>query len=150
MEGICNIVQGSVKGYIKLKDTKLGLKISIDLTNIKEGYHGFHIHNYGDLREGCKSLGSHYNPDNKTHGGLHSKIKHKGDLGNIYASKNNSVKTYFYVNDLKVKELLGRSIVIHEKKDDLGKGNNKESLITGNAGKRIGCGIIGYYNSNYK
>ena len=53
------------------------------------------------------------------------------------------MKYNFYVKNLKVDELLGRSLVIHEKKDDLGKGNNNESKKTGNSGKRIGYGIIG-------
>ena len=37
-----------------------------------------------------------------------------------------------------------RSFVIHEGIDDLGRGDNEESLKTGNAGGRMGCGIIGY------
>lgn len=39
--------------------------------------------------------------------------------------------------------VIGRSIVIHEKKDDLGRGGNKGSLASGNAGARIGCCTIG-------
>ena len=39
--------------------------------------------------------------------------------------------------------IIGRSIVIHEKKDDLGRGGNKGSLASGNAGARIGCCTIG-------
>jgi superoxide dismutase, Cu-Zn family len=32
--------------------------------------------------------------------------------------------------------IFGRSVVIHDKPDDLGLGGDKESLITGNAGKK--------------
>ena len=34
-------------------------------------------------------------------------------------------------------------VIVHDNKDDLGLGNDKESLVTGNAGKRLACGIIG-------
>ena len=40
--------------------------------------------------------------------------------------------------------VVGRSVVIHEKEDDLGLGGNAESLKTGNSMNRIACGIIGF------
>ena len=90
---------------------------------------------------------AHFNPYNKLHGDRKSKIRHVGDLGNIFA-KNNKSKGYFYDNLVSLIpgnkcNVIGRSIVIHEDKDDLGKGGDDESLVTGNAGKRIACGIIG-------
>ena len=39
-------------------------------------------------------------------------------------------------------EVLLRAIVIHADEDDLGKGGDEESLKTGNAGDRVGCGVI--------
>ena len=44
--------------------------------------HAVHIHEYGDLTEGCKSMGGHYNPTNTDHS--HSGLGHVGDLFNNF------------------------------------------------------------------
>jgi Cu-Zn family superoxide dismutase len=45
--------------------------------------HGMHIHEYGDLTDGCVSAGAHYNPHGLPHGGPSSERRHLGDLGNL-------------------------------------------------------------------
>ena len=40
--------------------------------------------------------------------------------------------------------IIGRSVVIHENKDDDGLGGFPDSLTTGHAGKRLCCAVIGY------
>ena len=70
-------------------------------------------------------------------------------MGNITA-KNGVSKGILYAPYLRLIQgktaILGRMIVIHANKDDLGRGEGKkkkQSLITGNAGERLTCGIIG-------
>lgn len=136
----------NINGYILFTEINNNIKIELNIKNIPEGLHGFHIHEYGDLREGCKSLCSHFNPYNNVHGDITDKNRHVGDLGNIYSNNKLVCKQTIYDNRIKLSgrnNIIGRSVVIHEKEDDCGKGNNKESLITGNAGNRIACGVIG-------
>jgi Cu-Zn family superoxide dismutase len=125
------------------------VKISYEIRGLTNGKHGFHIHEAGDLSEGCKSACAHFNPLNKNHGGAHSKERHAGDLGNIVShedvSKGELVCEYLSLREGKF-NILGRSIIVHEDEDDLGKGTGEkraESLKTGNAGKRLMCVVIG-------
>ena len=154
-QGICIISSNNcnykskneINGIITL--SKLGNKVKIfgKISGLTPGKHGFHIHESGDLSVGCKSLCSHYNPHNKNHGGPEDVDRHVGDLGNIEANSKGVAEVNIIDKLVKITgkySVIGRSMIIHEKEDDLGKGDNDESLITGNAGKRIACGIIGY------
>merc|ERR1711957_759328 len=74
----------SVSGIVKMSQTE-GQKVKIvaDIKGLTPGQHGFHIHQFGNLIEGCKTAGPHYNPAGKTHGGPGKEERHFGDLGNV-------------------------------------------------------------------
>ena len=132
------------------------VKVKYEVIGLTDGKHGFHIHEYGDLSDGCMSACNHFNPFNKNHGGLKSKERHSGDLGNI-VSKNKISKGELTASGLSLSKkktnILGRMIIIHDKPDDLGKGVGdlrEESLKTGNAGDRVACGVIGIASKKCK
>jgi len=110
------------------------------------GKFGFHVHESGDIREACKSVGGHFNPNKMEHGSPVDSMRHVGDLGNIVADQNGNADINVVDNHISLKgtnSIAGRAFVVHEKEDDLGQGGHPDSKKTGNAGARIGCGIIG-------
>ncbi|KAI8389280.1 hypothetical protein BD560DRAFT_381143 [Blakeslea trispora] len=139
---------GLILGTVKLtqKDYHSPTHVIIDFEGLSEGKHGIHIHEFGDLAEGCEKTGPHFNPFNRTHGDVTFKKRHAGDLGNVYADKHG--KAHMEVTSdlifLSGKfSAIGRGIAIHADEDDLGLGNSPMSPLTGNSGKRWACGVIG-------
>jgi Cu-Zn family superoxide dismutase len=136
-----------IKGIINMKEEEGGVQFKGKIHGLANGEHGIHIHQYGDLTEGCASACAHFNPLKCNHGGRSSSVRHLGDLGNI-TSKNGTSKFSLFgkgvsLGPTRKHNILGRMIVLHASRDDLGLGKNVESLITGNAGKRLACGVIG-------
>ncbi len=105
------------------------------------GAHGLHVHQTGDLSNGCESLGGHYNPLNNDHGTRHSSVRHIGDYGNVYSDINGDINETFTVYS-PIHSIVERGIVLHKNRDDEGLGSNSNSKINGNSGERIACGII--------
>jgi Cu-Zn family superoxide dismutase len=136
----------SIDGAVSFTEYTKYVKVEVDLIGVPPGTRGFHIHEKGNLSEGCTSVCSHFNPHGAEHGGLNEPNSHLGDLGNLEADSQGKIKKTFHAKRIRLTgqySIIGRALVIHEKADDLGKGGNPESKKTGNAGKRIACGVIG-------
>ena len=82
--------------------------------------------------------GAHFNPTQKHHGGPMTLDHHAGDLGNIEADASGKAHLDWKGKlSLSGKDsIIGKSVVVHEKEDDL------KTDPSGNSGARIACGAI--------
>lgn len=166
LEGVQSMALGDIKGVVKFtqKDKNSDVVVYANIKGLPDGFHGFHVHEKsiedfsGDVMECCDKLGGHFNVGPKwslenKNGTKHGIRGHNGDLCNNLYSKNGLSEIVFKDDLISLYEddprcIIGRSIVIHEDKDDMGlpdyEDEKKEigKLITGNAGKRIACGNI--------
>jgi len=85
VEAVCVLMGEQGSGTVNFKQEGDTCTITGKLTSLKDGKHGFHIHEYGDHTSGCTSTGGHFNPDGSDHGAPTDPVgkRHYGDLGNI-------------------------------------------------------------------
>ncbi|CAA7017871.1 unnamed protein product [Microthlaspi erraticum] len=137
----------NVEGVVTLIQEDSGpTTVNVCIKGLAPGPHGFHLHEFGDTTNGCISTGPHFNPNKMTHGAPGDEIRHAGDLGNIIANADGVAETTIVDNQIPLtgpNSVVGRAFVVHELKDDLGKGGHELSLTTGNAGGRLACGVVG-------
>lgn len=128
-------------GTVTFENVEDGVRVQGEFEGLSTGMHGFHIHQYGDCSaDDGTSAGGHYNPTNNEHGAPDDENRHMGDMGNLEVNADSSA-TIDYV-DSKIQlngssSIIGRGVVIHGGEDDL------TSQPSGDAGPRVGCGVVG-------
>ncbi|MGH7418698.1 MAG: superoxide dismutase family protein, partial [Candidatus Rokuibacteriota bacterium] len=124
--------------FTKVED---GVRVSVNLAGLKEGAHGFHIHEFGDCSApDFSSAGGHFNPAGSLHAGPREPVRHAGDLGNVEAAADGKATLEFMDAHLSLEGstgIVGRSVIVHVNADDL------KTQPTGNAGGRLACGVVG-------
>lgn len=118
-----------------------GIRASTEVSGLMPGaIHGFHIHQHGEcVAPDFKSAGDHFNPTNHEHSTPPDANRHVGDLGNLSADENGVAKSVVILKEsdgFQFLDLVGKSIILHEKPDD------QVTQPSGNSGNRIACGII--------
>ena len=88
--GVCKFVQEEGKQT----------RVIAEMRGLSAGLHGFHVHEFGNLIEGCKSAGAHFNPEGKEHAGPDDEIRHHGDMGNVQSEGPDKVSTLDYYDRL--------------------------------------------------
>ena len=127
-----------VTGTARVTPSASGVDVLVTVQDAAPGEHGVHIHEKGDCSDpAANSAGPHFNPNSGAHhGGPNTPVRHGGDLGNINVNSSGGGLLVVTVSDLSVDNVVERSVVVHEKQDDL------QSDPAGNSGARIACGVL--------
>lgn len=123
-------------------DGKVKLQLTLHIPAKANQEVAVHIHEHGDCGDMGKNAHGHWNPTSEKHGKWGSAEFHRGDIGNVKldAEGNGSLEMTTDLwsvggNDT-TKNILNKALIVHGGADDY------VSQPTGNAGNRIGCGII--------
>lgn len=119
---------------------KLDLQLTIPSRANKEV--AVHLHEHGDCSDAGMGSHGHWNPTNEAHGKWGSAHFHRGDIGNVKLDKDGKGSLEMTTDLWQIggndstKNILGRAVIVHGGVDDY------VTQPTGNAGNRIGCGVI--------
>lgn len=135
--------KSKVGGTVTFTELEGGkVKVDANITGLEPGEHGFHVHETGDCSApDAKSAGGHFNPTGAPHGAPAQGEHHAGDFGNITADDSGNATGSWEVDFISLEDgaensVVGKAVVVHAKADDL------KSQPSGDAGGRIGCGVI--------
>lgn len=116
------------------------MRVTVELKGLAPGLHGFHVHEVGDCSaDDASSAGGHFKPYDARHGTPDASEHHVGDMGNIEANDDGQVSSELSFRGLAFfgpASILQKAVVIHRNADDLA------SQPSGDAGDRVGCGVI--------
>jgi Cu-Zn family superoxide dismutase len=138
---------GPVIGTVTFKDSKYGLIVTPDISDLSVGAHGFHIHEKGacgaaehqaQVTAGF-AAGGHYDPDHTgKHLGPYSAEGHKGDLPVLVVGAEGEATLPVLAPRLTIRDVLGRSVMIHAGADNY----SDQPDPLGGGGTRVACGVI--------
>ena len=119
--------------FYRLQNEVLIVASVENLPQTESGFFAFHLHDgkscSGSETDEFADTGAHFNPEKTPH------PEHAGDFPPLL-SNNGSAYLAFVTDRFKIKDIIGRNVIIHMNPDDF---NNQPS---GNAGEKIACGVI--------
>ncbi len=137
---------GKEIGTITASDSKFGLILTPQLSDLTPGLHGFHVHDKPDCSHAMKdgkqipalAAGGHYDPlGTGKHEGPYGN-GHLGDLPALYVATEGRATLPVLAPRLKMADIKGKSLMIH-----VG-GDNYSDTPTplGGGGARVACGVV--------
>lgn len=120
-----------LQGAVKFYQLRGGVLVVADISGLpRNGFFAFHIHEGADCGGvDFANTGSHFDPTEMPH------PMHAGDLPTLLS---NNGRAYMAVltDRFSIADILGKTVVVHDDPDDF------RSQPAGNAGRKIGCGVI--------
>ena len=132
-----NNTYSELSGLVKFYDTPYdGVLVEAEVfglpnvsTQGSSDFYAMHIHQYGNCSGSFEKTGSHFNPTNAFH------PEHAGDMIPLQGNQGYEW-TSLYDKRFDIDDIIGKSVVIHSKRDDF------TTQPAGDSGEKIGCGII--------
>jgi Cu-Zn family superoxide dismutase len=153
-----------VVGQMVFSEHRDGVLVSITVSGLSPGFHGFHVHANNDPTNGVGCIGDpapptapftsadgHFNLGAGTHG------SHSGDMPVLLAMANGRAVATFVSDRFKLSDIVNRAVIVHAGSNNFGNipvGTNPDQYTpnspaattatanTGNAGARVVCGVI--------
>lgn len=129
-----------ISGTVRLYQTRLGAVVWAEIRGLpeadgpcRERIFGFHIHAGtdcgGTADDAFADAMSHYDPSGCGH------PNHAGDLQPLFGNGGFAL-SLFLTDRFSVEEVIGRTVIIHDRPDDF------TTQPSGNSGTKIACGVI--------
>lgn len=130
----------NLRGTTNFYQTESGVVVATEITGLptsadrcESPVFGFHIHGgmscSGNASDSFADAMTHYNPSNCSH------PFHAGDLPPLFGNNGYAFMSVL-TNRFSVRDIIGKTIIIHSKQDDF------TTQPSGNSGKKIACGVI--------
>ncbi len=134
----------ALNGSVRFEETGGRVTMNLDITVPKMANKtvAVHIHEHGSCGDMGKEAHGHWNPTKMQHGKWGEAQFHRGDIGNVSldASGRGTMQLdtdLWSINDSDTtRNIINRAIIVHGGQDDY------KTQPTGNAGSRLGCGVI--------
>lgn len=147
---------GKELGTVSFAEVDGATEVTASLEGLDPGFYGFHIHDTGQCEPhgtdedgehaAFHSAGSHLNPDDADH------PDHAGDMPSLLVMENGKAETSFQTDRFTPEDLSadgGTAVMIHAGADNFAHiperyapAPDEDSLKTGDAGDRVGCGVV--------
>ena len=136
---------GRTVGQVTVTETKYGLVFTPALSGLPPGLHGFHVHENPSCqpmeKDGKKiaalAAGGHYDPQRTNRHSTPWGDGHLGDLPPLYVDSNGHAVQPVLTPRLKMSDLSGRALIIHQGGDN----HMDKPVALGGGGGRLFCGV---------